>query len=173
MPHWVRGDEKGELTIYPGQAAGTVQKIVLTALGNSAATPDGGLTRDVVVVNDFDGLAVLGRNKITGRFVLFNEKFDKRMAEAGRGGAAYGKAVIYRGHGPREAAMLGAAAVLVRSVGGSDFRLPHTGAGARAGSPAAAVTAEDADLIETPHTAGTRCHAFGVDAADLAGRREL
>ena len=147
VPRWVRGEEKGELTIYPRQAAGTVQKIVLTALGNSAATPEGGLTREVVVVNDFDELAALGRDKITGRIVLFNEKFDKRMAEAGRGGAAYGEAVIYRGRGPRDAAGLGAAAVLVRSVGGADYRLPHTGAGARAGIPAAAVTAEDADLI--------------------------
>ena len=28
VPRWVRGEEKGELTIYPRQAAGTVQKIV-------------------------------------------------------------------------------------------------------------------------------------------------
>jgi carboxypeptidase Q len=147
VPHWVRGEEKAELTIYPGQAAGTGQKIVLTALGNSAATPAGGLTADVVVVNDFEELTALGRDKVAGRIVLFNEKFDKRMAAAGRGGAAYGEAVVYRGRGPRAAAMLGAAAALVRSVGGADYRLPHTGAGAAAGIPAAAVTAEDADLI--------------------------
>src|SRR6516225_8185652 len=42
VPHWVRGEEKAELTIYPGQAVGTTQKIVLTALGNSAATPNDG-----------------------------------------------------------------------------------------------------------------------------------
>ena len=147
VPHWVRGEEKAELTVYPGQATGTVQKIVLTALGNSAATPDGGLTRDVIVVNDFDELTALGRDKIAGRIVLFNEKFDRRMAEAGRAGAAYGQAVVYRGRGPRDAAMLGAAAVLVRSVGGADYRLPHTGAGAAAGIPSAAITAEDADLL--------------------------
>jgi Zn-dependent M28 family amino/carboxypeptidase len=120
---------------------------VLTALGNSAATPAGGLTADVVVVNDFEELTALGHDKVAGRIVLFNEKFDKRMAAAGRGGAAYGEAVVYRGRGPRAAAMLGAAAALVRSVGGAEYRLPHTGAGAAAGIPAAAVTAEDADLI--------------------------
>jgi Zn-dependent M28 family amino/carboxypeptidase len=147
VPHWVRGEEKAELTVFPAQAAETTQKIVLTALGNSTATPDGGLTRDVVVVNDFDELAALGRDRIAGRIVLFNEKFDKRMAEAGRAGAAYGQAVVYRGRAPREAAMLGAAAVLVHSVGGADYRLPHTGAGAAAGIPSAAVTAEDADLL--------------------------
>jgi len=147
VPHWVRGEEKAELTVYPRQATGTTQKIVLTALGNSAATPDGGLTGDVIVANNFDELTALGRDKIAGRIVLFNEKFDKRMAAAGRGTAAYGEAVVYRGRGPREAAALGAAAVLVRSAGGADFRLPHTGAGAAAGIPSAAVTAEDAELI--------------------------
>jgi carboxypeptidase Q len=147
VPHWVRGEEKAELTIFPGQAAGTVQKIILTALGNSAATPADGVMADVVVVNNFDELAALGRDKIAGRIVLFNEKFDKRMADAGRGGVAYGEAVVYRGRGPRDAATLGAVAALVRSVGGADYRLPHTGAGARAGIPSAAVTAEDADLV--------------------------
>ncbi|HEY7302063.1 MAG TPA: M20/M25/M40 family metallo-hydrolase [Xanthobacteraceae bacterium] len=147
VPHWVRGEEKAELTKYPGQAAGTVQKIVLTALGNSAATPADGLTADVVVVSDFDELTALGHDKVAGRIVLFNEKFDKRMAAAGRAGAAYSQAVAYRGRGPRAAATLGAVAALVRSVGSADYRLPHTGASGRAGIPAAAVAAEDADLL--------------------------
>jgi carboxypeptidase Q len=147
VPHWVRGEEKAELTIYPGQVPGTVQKIVLTALGNSDTTPAGGLTGNVVVVNNFDELTALGRDKIAGRIVLFNEKFDKRMAEVGRGEAAYGKAVVYRGRGPQEAAMRGAVAALVRSIGGADYRLPHTGAGPLAEIPSAAVTAEDADLL--------------------------
>ena len=53
----------------------------------------------------------------------------------------------YRGAGPKAAADLGAVAALVRSVGGADFRLPHTGFSMPAGIPAGAVTAEDADLI--------------------------
>jgi carboxypeptidase Q len=59
----------------------------------------------------------------------------------------YGETVVYRGRGPRAAAALGAAAALIRSVGSAEYRLPHTGAGAAAGIPSAAVTAEDADLI--------------------------
>jgi Zn-dependent M28 family amino/carboxypeptidase len=147
VPHWVRGEEKAELTIYPGQPEGAIQKIVLTALGNSAKTPDDGLTRDLVVVNNFDEVKALGHDKIADRIVLFNEKFDKRMAEAGRGAAAYDEAVVYRRRGPEEAAKLGAVAALVRSVGGADYRLPHTGAGLLTGIPSAAVTAEDADLL--------------------------
>ena len=41
----------------------------------------------------------------------------------------------------------GAAASLIRSVGGADYRLPHTGGSHAANIPAGAVTSEDADLI--------------------------
>ena len=38
VPHWVRGQETGELTEFAGMAPNTTQKIVLTALGGSVAT---------------------------------------------------------------------------------------------------------------------------------------
>jgi carboxypeptidase Q len=147
VPHWVRGEERAELTAYAGQAPGTTQKIILTALGNSAATPPGGLLAEVIVVNSFDELKALGREKVGGRIVLFNEQFDKWMAAAGRGDDAYAEAVAYRRSGAQAAESLGAVASLIRSVGGADYRLPHTGYSAPAGIPAAAVSAEDADLI--------------------------
>jgi carboxypeptidase Q len=147
VPHWVRGEERAELVTYPRQTVGTTQKVVLTALGNSVSTPPEGLTAEVIVVNGFDELTALGRDKIAGRVVLFNEKFDKRMASQGRAGAAYEEAVTYRKSGAKIAAALGAVGSLVRSVGGADYRLPHTGYSAPAGIPAAAITAEDADLI--------------------------
>src|SRR5205823_13336352 len=54
-------------------------------------------------------------------------------------------------HGPSAAARQGAVACLIRSVGGADYRLPHTGMTNYAKDapkiPAGAVTAEDADLI--------------------------
>src|SRR6202161_3250609 len=126
---------------------GTTQKIVLTALGGSTSTPPDGLTADVVTVDTFEELQALGRDKVAGKIVLFNEIFDKEKAAAGMAFAAYGEAVRYRGAGPKAAADLGAAAALVRSVGSADFRLPHTGFAYPAGIPAGAVTAEDADLI--------------------------
>jgi Zn-dependent M28 family amino/carboxypeptidase len=61
---------------------------------------------------------------------------------------AYGEAVVYRAGGAKAAAQLGAVASLVRSVGGADYRLPHTGFSIPAGIPAAALAAEDAALIE-------------------------
>ncbi len=147
VPHWVRGAETAELTEYSGQAAGTTQKIVLTALGGSTSTPAEGITTDVVVVNNFDELKALGHDKVAGKIVLFNELFDKQKAAAGMAFISYGEAVRYRGAGPKAAADLGAVAALVRSVGSADFRLPHTGFSFPAGIPAGAVTAEDADLI--------------------------
>src|ERR1700694_5667138 len=72
VPHWVRGEETGALTEYPGMSPGTTQKIVLTALGGSVATPSEGLTAEVVVVNNFDELIALGRARVAGKIVLFN-----------------------------------------------------------------------------------------------------
>jgi carboxypeptidase Q len=147
VPHWVRGAETAQLIEYAGQAPGTTQKIVLTALGGSTSTGPDGITADVVVVNNFEELKTLGHERVAGKIILFNELFDKQKAAAGMAFMAYGEAVRYRGNGPHEAAALGAVAALVRSVGSADFRLPHTGWSFPAGIPAGAVTAEDADLI--------------------------
>ena len=147
VPHWVRGAETAELVEYAGQAPGTAQKIVLTALGGSTSTPADGITAEILVVNNFDELRTQGRDKVAGKIVLFNEIFDKQKAAAGLAFSAYGEAVRYRAAGAKAAADLGAVAALVRSVGSADFRLPHTGFSVPAGIPAGAVTAEDADLI--------------------------
>ncbi len=151
VPHWVRGEETAALTEYPGQAPGTEQKVILTALGGSVATPPAGLTADVIVARDFDELKSLGKERVQGKIVLINYPFDRKMAAEGRGGEAYGEAVVYRGDAPSAAARLGAVASLIRSVGGAAYRLPHTGATHYADDapkiPAGAVTEEDADLL--------------------------
>lgn len=148
VTHWVRGEEKAQLVEYPGQAKGTAQRIVLAAISGSSATPDEGITADVVVVHNFDELTALGREKVAGKIVVFNVRYDERKAVAGMAFEAYGEAVVYRGGGAKAAAQLGAAGALVRSVGGADYRLPHTGYSAAAGIPAAALAAEDAELVE-------------------------
>ena len=151
VPHWVRGEETAELVQFPGQAANSTQKIVLCALGPSVATPTGGIEADVIAVRNFDELKSLPRDKVAGKIVLFNYPFDKQMAAENRAGEAYGEAVVYRSDGPSAAARQGAVACLIRSVGGADYRLPHTGQTNYADDapkiPAGAVTAEDADLI--------------------------
>src|SRR6266480_1111828 len=151
VPHWVRGEETATIVQFSGQAENTTQKIVLCALGPSVATPADGITAEVLVAKNFGELKALPRDKVAGRIVLFYYPFDKQMAAEGRGGEAYGEAVVYRSDGPSAAARQGAVACLIRSVGGADYRLPHTGQTDYANNapkiPAGAVTAEDADLI--------------------------
>jgi Zn-dependent M28 family amino/carboxypeptidase len=151
VPHWVRGQETGQLTEFTGLTPNTTQKIVLTALGGSVATPPEGITAEVVVVNNFEELQALGRERVAGKIVLFNAKFDQQLADNGFAGQAYGQAVIYRGIGASTAARLGAVAALNRSAGGANYRLPHTGALRYADDapkiPAAAVASEDAELL--------------------------
>ena len=147
VPHWVRGSETAELVEFPEQVPKTSQKIVVTALGGSTATPADGITAEVVVVRNFEELSGLGRSKVAGKIVLFNFPFDIKKAAAGYALDAYAEAVVYRGAGAKTAAELGAVASLIRSVGGAEYRLPHTGFSMPAGIPAGAVAAEDADLI--------------------------
>lgn len=151
VPQWIRGEERCELVEYPGQVRGATQKIVVAALGGlGVATSRDGITAEVVIVNSFAELAALPRDKLAGKIVLLNKRFDTRMAESGFAFDAYDQAVELRNDGRTAAAKAGAAAVLVRSVGRSEFRLVHVGATDyfnAAHIPAAAITAEDADLI--------------------------
>ncbi|HEX8249036.1 MAG TPA: M28 family peptidase [Pyrinomonadaceae bacterium] len=151
VPHWVRGEERAELLEFSGMAPGTTQKVVVTALGGSIATAPEGLTGEIVVVNSFEELNQLGRDKIQGKIVLFNYKFDRELQASGFGGAAYGQATQYRGGGAIAAGRLGAIGVLVRSAGGSQNRLVHTGAMRYDPNvkkiPAAATSFEDAEMI--------------------------
>jgi hypothetical protein len=121
---------------------------VLATLSGSSATPPEGITADVVVAHSFDELTALGRDKVAGKIVLFYVPFDERKAVAGYAFEAYGEAVVYRGRGAKAAAELGAVASLIRSAGGAEYRLPHTGFSYPAPIPAASLAAEDADLVE-------------------------
>src|SRR5438874_13219677 len=100
VPHLVRCEETAALVQYPRMAENTTQKIVLCALGGSIATPNDGITAEVVAVKTFDELKAMPRDKVAGKIVVFNYPFDKRIAAEGRGGEGYGEAVVSRGDGP-------------------------------------------------------------------------
>lgn len=150
VPHWVRGEERAELTDYAGRPAAATQSLQLTALGGSSPTPPAGLESRVIVVRSFDELKSQA-SEVHGAIVLFDVWFDQRLADNGMARKAYHQAVKYRNSGPSEAAALGASAALVRSLGGAEYRLPHTGwtdwKDKQAPIPAAALSAEDADLV--------------------------
>jgi Zn-dependent M28 family amino/carboxypeptidase len=144
VPHWVRGAESGSIVSH------NHQRLVLTALGGSVATPPKGLTADVIEAGSFDELKTLG-DKVKGRIVYFNNPMDMALVNARRSFEAYSRAVIFRSEGASRAAALGAVAVLIRSVGSTSLRTPHTGAMRYDAKlpkiPAAALTAEDAMLV--------------------------
>ena len=66
VSHWVRGEEKAELVEYRGQAPGSSQRLVLTALSGSSATPADGVTAEVAVVHSFEELTAFHKNGLPG-----------------------------------------------------------------------------------------------------------
>src|SRR3954470_21241713 len=134
VPKWVRGSESAEI-LEPAR-----HPIAMLGLGDSVGTTGEGVQAEVVVVHTFDELDAQAA-QVRGRIVLFNVPFTN-----------YGETVRFRSMGPSRAARLGAVAMLVRSVGPSGLRTPHTGALQYAGDapkiPAAAITTEDADRLQ-------------------------
>jgi Zn-dependent M28 family amino/carboxypeptidase len=152
VPHWVRGAERGELLEYRGRPNGVTQTLHLTALGDSTATGSEGLTAQVFVAH---GLAELEAHaaEAKGQIVLIDTPFDQGLADNGEAGTAYSQAGAARFRGAALVTRLGGLAALVRSVGGAEFRLPHTGMTGEpkdggVNVPSAALSAEDAALIE-------------------------
>jgi carboxypeptidase Q len=141
VPHWVRGAESATL-LEP-----VAHPLTMLGLGGSVATPKKGITAEVLTVSSFEELEKKGRDAVQGKIVLFNVPYE-----------GYGRTVAYRVSGASRAAHLGAVAVLVRSVTPVSLQSPHTGAMEyNPGSPripAAAVTIEDATLIQRLSDAG-------------------
>jgi carboxypeptidase Q len=135
VPHWVRNRESARLL------APLDTPLHMLGLGMSIGTPPGGITADAVAVSSFDELAMLGREKVQGKIVVYNYVFTN-----------YGAARNYRTGGASRAAALGAVAVLVRSATPLAVELPHTGTmeydPAQPKIPAAAISPEDALMIE-------------------------
>ena len=109
VPRWVRGTESVEL-MTPRRAM-----LPMLGLGGSIATPEGGITADVMVVTSYDDLRARAA-EARGKIVLFNVPFT-----------VYGQTVAYRSGGAVAAARVGAVASLVRSITPYSMRTPHTG----------------------------------------------
>lgn len=148
VPVWIRGTESAAMVApFP-------QPLSMLGLGGSVGTPAEGITAPVVVVSSKEELLALGEAKVRGKIVLYDHPFVRTGDEM----ADYGKAVTYRGSGASEAARLGAVASLIRSVGTSSLRTPHTGSLRYATDapriPGAALAIEDAMLLRRLSVAG-------------------
>lgn len=109
-------------------------KMSIMTLGGSVSTV-GELTGEVQLVHSFDELKRLG-SEVAGKIVVFNYNFT-----------TYGESVKFRTQGAKEAARWGASAALVRSVTPYSIYSPHAGMATKS-IPTAAITVEDAELIE-------------------------
>ena len=147
VPHWERGTARARI-VAPVEA-----EMAVLALGGSVATPPGAIEARVVPVDGFEKLEALG-DKVAGAIVLF----DRAMEVGGGSPNGYGSLSRLRTEGASHAAKQGAVAMLIRSLGTASFRLPHTGAQRYDEGieriPAAAISAEDAQLIDRLAAAG-------------------
>lgn len=140
MPVWTRGEERAEvLSPFP-------QRLMLTTLGNSAATPSTGLTGRVLRFGTLAELEAASPADIRGSIVFV----DQAML-ATQDGSHYGQFGTARRLGPSIASRKGAAAILIRSLGTGNHRKAHTGVvrwieGASP-IPAAALALPDADQL--------------------------
>ena len=142
VPHWVRNEESARL-VEPRPKA-----LPMLGLGGSIATPEGGITAEVLVVSSFDELEARAA-EARGKIVLFDVPFT-----------GYGQTVRYRSDGAIAASRAGAVASLIRSVTPYSMKTPHTGGmryqeGVRR-IPHAAITVEDAKLMHRMQDRGER-----------------
>ena len=140
IPLWHRGSASLRMT------APFEHNMTLAALGTSIATPEGGLTAEVVQFDEYKDLVAAAPNSLDGKIAYVS----LRMANNGLKG--YGYAGQARRNGSVAAAKAGASAIIIRSIGTDDNRTPHTGSMNYADGvtkiPAAAISNPDADLLD-------------------------
>ena len=176
MPVWVRGEEKAWITApFP-------QPIVVTALGNSGATPPQGIEAELVGFDTIDQLIAAPDAAVRGKIVFVSHAMGRTQD-----GSSYGVFGRPRREGPSIASRKGALAIVVRSIGTDYHRNPHTGvmsfAAGVAPIPAGALPLPDAEqvqrilkrgrpvrmrLVMTPRNIGTR--QSGNVIAEVPGR---
>jgi hypothetical protein len=176
MPVWVRGEEKAWITApFP-------QPIVITALGNSGATPPPGIEAELVAFDTIDDLIAAPDATARGKIVFVSHAMPRTQD-----GSGYGVFGRPRREGPTIASRKGALAIVVRSIGTDYHRNPHTGvqvfAEGASPIPAGALPLPDAEqiqrilkrgqpvrmrLVMTPRNIGTR--QSGNVIAEVPGR---
>jgi carboxypeptidase Q len=152
VPRWVRGEESLELVAPRGMS------LPMLGLGGSVGTPPDGIRAEVLVVRSFDELDVR-QAEARGKIVLLNAPYT-----------SYGATVTYRVAGAVAAARAGAVASLLRSVTPFSLRTPHTGQMLYDAQvpqiPHAAITVEDAEMLQRMQDSGTRIEVVLKMAAE-------
>ena len=176
MPVWERGTEKAWITApFP-------QPLVVAALGNSAATPPEGIEAELVAFDSVEALEAAPDEAVRGKIVFVTNAMSRTQD-----GSSYGAFIAPRSKGPSIASRKGAAAIVIKSIGTDNHRVPHIGAQDFAEGvkpiPVGALSNPDAWQVErilergrpvqirlvlTPRNTGTR--ESGNVIAELPGR---
>ncbi|MBK9642196.1 MAG: M28 family peptidase [Saprospiraceae bacterium] len=143
--YWFRGAPE-EVKIINNSLIGT-KTLKSLALGGSGASPEIGLSGDLIELKSLDEAKNMG-TKLKGKIVYFSRPFDPTQF---RTFGAYGGAVDQRVFGPNTVAKLGAKACIIRSMTGRLDDFPHTGvtiweAGVKP-IPAVAISTNDAEFL--------------------------
>ncbi|HEY7775375.1 MAG TPA: M20/M25/M40 family metallo-hydrolase [Kineobactrum sp.] len=138
---WTRGQERAALLApFP-------QPLEITSLGGSVATPEGGITAELVLFEGIDALKAAAPDSLEGKIAYVSHAMQRSQD-----GSSYGFFGKLRREGASIAARKGAVAIMIRSIGTSSHRFAHTGqmryAADVAQIPAAALSNPDADQIE-------------------------
>ena len=137
---WQRGATKATMLGSQGR------ELVVTGLGNTVGTPDGGIEAEIAYYADFTTLRNDTTDKARGRIVFIDEKIART-----RDGSGYSKGILSRIRGAVEASRRGALAVAIRSLGTDADNIAHTGAlrydPQVASIPAVAMSVPDADWL--------------------------
>lgn len=141
MDTWAPGDVMRAAVVSPYP-----QPLSVVPLGNSVATPAGGLTAPVVRFASYADLEAAPAGSLAGK-IAFIDHAMRRTQD----GSGYGFAGPARWTGAGLAASKGAVATVIRSIGTENDRTPHTGGAAfPAGvtpTPALALSNPDADNL--------------------------
>jgi hypothetical protein len=142
MDTWVPGDIARARVTAP-----FAQDLAVLPLGNSAATPVGGVEAEVVFFRTVDELRAAPEGSLKGKIAYISHQM--RPAQDG---SHYGFAGPARWVGAGIAASKGAIATVIKSVGTDYHRNPHTGGtsfpeGVKP-TPAGALSLPDAENLE-------------------------
>ena len=145
VPHWERGSVETAVIVYDKNIS--EKSLNILSLGGSIATPENGITANVIEVKNFTELEKR-KNEVKGKIVFFSRPVDEGLLNTFAG---YGSAVDQRVYGAVEAAKYGAVAVLIRSITTKHDNVPHTGVMVYLDSlpkiPAAAIGYLDSDYL--------------------------
>lgn len=142
MDTWVPGDIARARVTAP-----FAQDLTVLPLGNSGATPAGGIEAEVVFFRNVDELRAAPAGSLKGKIAYVSHQM--RPAQDG---SHYGFAGPARWVGPGLAASKGAVGVVIKSVGTDHHRNPHTGGTSFPEGvtpiPAGALSLPDAENLE-------------------------